>query len=93
MSKYNSWGITPDRILYVDYLVSDDGTLTAVDTNGGPQAQIPNRVRKIGMGALSGMENLNWVYIPNSISSIDDYAFNGLTGLSEVRIPDSVIHI
>ena len=60
---------------------------------GCATTQIPNTVRKIGVGAFEGNKNLTSIHIPYGVTEIEEGAFLWCESLSYVAIPNGVTSI
>ena len=90
-----NWQISPDNPYYTvenGVLYNKDKTEILYACNVENGFEIPNTVKKIGVGAFADNENLSEIIIPNSVEIIDSAAFAGCC-LSEIVIPNSVKRI
>ena len=88
--------VAPDNPAYT----SIDGVLYDKDVTrliSCPAAKdtivIPNTVRTIGEGALSGCYKLKYVALNPNILTIEDFAFDYCTGLERIEIPSSLTEL
>lgn len=75
-----------------DFLIDEDGVLTAYQGDGG-DVVIPDEVLAIGTGAFQNCTAMTSVTIPETVTRIDKNAFDGCTGLTSVTLPDAVVSI
>jgi hypothetical protein len=55
--------------------------------------EIPDTVKELKPGVLSGLSKVEHIHLPNTISAIGDSAFDGCKSLKEINIPESVTTI
>ena len=57
---------------------------------GCKNTEVPYNIERIGNGAFSFCENLDYISLPNTVKSIGDCAFRLCSGLDMIYIPNSV---
>ena len=82
-----------DNSSKVDWTITGDGYLSAVELNGETSVTIPSNVKTIGARAFSGITALEHVTIPESVIKIGMDAFAGCTALKEISIPGGVAEV
>ena len=75
-----------------DFEITEKGTLNAYHGTAA-EVLIPDRVRKIGIGAFSGNDNLKKVVLPEGLTAICAVAFRDCPNLTEVVLPETLTEI
>lgn len=95
-NKLSSILISPDHPVFAlenECLINrQDSTLLQYIGGGTGSFEVPQGIRKIGVGAFEG-RSLTSVILPDGVNSIEDFAFRSMRDLTEINIPDTVVYL